>query len=392
MFMLFPYAVDRSSRKLPVVTITLIVLNVVICLATMFNIHAVAQVYGFKLNWAGLFTWFSSMFLHTDPIFHLGGNMYFLWMFGSVVEDGIGRLRYIGLYILGGLMASLTHGVMVALFVPAMRDIPAIGASGALAAVMGMFAVRYYRNHMKFFYLLGIRAGTFEMSSILGVALWGLREVVSGLFVIGGISGSSVANWAHIGGLVFGVVIAMTLGFSKDADKEFISDEAERYISSGTYAAAATKYAQLAEMEPDNPDVVMEKAWSELSAGDDTGAVRDLGRGIDLLCRADRKLEVPEAYVKLRTTCRTPLEARTLQTIGSVAESVRRLDVAAHAYYETLASHPGTKEAERAHFRLAHVYLAQGMAAEARQTWQAFRDAYPVSQWTVYADRSLAAG
>lgn len=383
-----PFAIDRHFRRLPWVTIALIALNTAICLLTVGNIDGIAEVLGFKLDVNGFYTWFTSMFLHADLIGHLGGNMYFLWLFGSVVEDGIGKLRFIGLYILGGLAASLSHGIMMFTFLPQYRNVPAIGASGALAAIVGLFAVRYYRNRMKIWWFIMFRAGVFELSAIAGVALWGLRELWSGIWVLGG-AASSVANWAHIGGLAFGVGAGLLLGFSKDADRDYLGEAAQHYEVAGAYSAAASQYAKLAAASPTDADILLQKAWALAAGGDGDGAVVDVATAIDVLSRADRKLDIVEAFAKLRSLTQAGLAPRTLQTIGSTAESLKRWDVAAHAYYELLTAHDGTREAERALFRLAHVYLAMGKRPEARQTWAAFAKRYPASEWIAYADGAL---
>lgn len=388
-----PFRIDRALKRFPAVTVTLIVVNALICFATFWNVPVI-QALGFKMNAAGAYTWLTSLFLHGDPIFHLGGNMYFLWLFGSVVEDAVGRLRYIGLYIAGGLAASLVHGAMVLTFLPQMRDVPTVGASGAIAAVIGVFAVRLYHDKMRVFWFAFYRWGTFDLTSVAGVILWGLREVASGVVTIAGAT-SSVANWAHVGGLAFGVVAALAFGLATESDREHVRAEADEYTAAGLGNLAVDRYQKLAATDPSDPDLALQAARA--AAQDPQAratAAREFRRAIGLLARTSRADDLVDAYRSLCTIARpSGLEGRTLQQIGSAAESLRRFDAAGGAYWELVKEHPATREAERAHFRLAHVYLETGMDAEARQTWESFASAHPNSQWFPYADaRLLAAG
>ncbi len=97
MFFVLPIKVDRALKRLPMVTIVLIAVNVAVCLCTVWDIRMFADVLGFKMNVNGVWTWFTSMFLHGDPIGHLGGNMYFLWLFGFFLYgQGIRRMGDLG--------------------------------------------------------------------------------------------------------------------------------------------------------------------------------------------------------------------------------------------------------------------------------------------------------
>ncbi|HEY3316798.1 MAG TPA: rhomboid family intramembrane serine protease [Coriobacteriia bacterium] len=395
MFFVLPFKVDRALKRLPLVTIILISVNVIVCLATFLDIHSIAKVAGFRMDVNGTWTWFTSMFLHVDPVFHLGGNMYFLWLFGSVVEDAIGRVRYILLYLAGGLAASLAHGLMVLAFMPQLRNVPAIGASGALAAVVGVFAVRFYKTNMRLAYfvwiLVFIRYGVWRITSVAGVALWAARELLSGLIAVSG-APSGVANWAHLGGLAFGIVASMTFGFVREADHEYLGDEAAEYAAAGTHSIAAQKYRRLAETAPEDPEVLVASACESAAAGQETPASRDFGKAVGLLSRSGRTGEIVEAYERFRISgAPVKLDARTLQTVGSAADAARRYDLAVPLYRELVERYPASREAERAVFRIAHVYLASGMEAEALQTWAWFTRTYPNSEWNAYADVRFSA-
>jgi membrane associated rhomboid family serine protease len=139
---------------------------------------------------------FISMFLHANLI-HIGGNMLFLWIFGNNVEDVMGPVIYIFYYIVGGVVASLAHVLLYG-----SSNQPVIGASGAIAAVMGVYLVRFPRARVLTIVPIFIFFTTY-------LPAW----LVLGVWFIGqfGISAASsgVATAAHIGGFVFGVLVGL---------------------------------------------------------------------------------------------------------------------------------------------------------------------------------------
>jgi len=152
-----------------------------------------------KLIWLSVL---SSMFLHGD-IMHLAGNMLFLWLFGNNIEDRWGHFRYLLFYLAGGFIATLGH----ALAAPA-STVPLVGASGAVAAVMGAYLVLFPRVDIRV--LLGIFPIRVEAWMLLGV--WFVSQ-----FFIGPTAG--VAWMAHVVGFVFGIVVAAAVRRSNHRDE-----------------------------------------------------------------------------------------------------------------------------------------------------------------------------
>jgi membrane associated rhomboid family serine protease len=148
-----------------------------------------------------LFAFFSSMFLHGGWV-HLIGNMWSLWIFGDNVEDRLGRANYLLLYLGSGIAAALLH-----IFTNATSGVPTIGASGAIAGVMGAY-FRFF-PHAKVetlvppFFLVALPAVVF-------LGWWFLLQLFNGAMSLG-VSGqfSGVAFWAHIGGFLFGFVVCL---------------------------------------------------------------------------------------------------------------------------------------------------------------------------------------
>lgn len=144
------------------------------------------------------FTILTSMFLH-GGLLHLGGNLLFLWVFGGNVEDALGHLRYAGFYLASGTAAALAQTLIgVAAADPL---IPMVGASGAIAGVMGAYMVLFPRSRVltviPIFFLIRV----VHLPARFFIGLWFVLQVFYG--VLGG-AGSGVAFFAHIGGFLFG--------------------------------------------------------------------------------------------------------------------------------------------------------------------------------------------
>src|SRR5262245_18009001 len=155
-------------------------------------------------------SWFTSMFLHGSWD-HILGNMLFLAVFGKNVEDAVGRLGYLAFYIAGGFVATLTQTAMTLLAgTTADARVPNLGASGAIAAVLGAYFVLY--PHSQVLGLIGIFPVRISAWFFLGFwFLYQLFEANFGLFQSSANGGGGVAFFAHVGGFVFGVVVAWIL-------------------------------------------------------------------------------------------------------------------------------------------------------------------------------------
>ena len=180
----------------------------------------VSYSYGFRPAHKSVFTSFTYMFLH-GGFGHLLGNMVFLWIVGCMLEMGLGRPKYLGLYIIGGLMA--VWGYWLAYMDSTM---PLVGASGSIAGLMGAYAVLFNKRKVKIFYSLGFYFNYLRIPAIILLPIWIGKEFYQLFF--GG--DSHVAYAAHIGGLVGGAVFGficmkLSLGFDEDVITETPVDE-----------------------------------------------------------------------------------------------------------------------------------------------------------------------
>ena len=150
-----------------------------------------------------LVTAFTSMFLHAGWE-HLLGNMLFLWIFGNNVEDAMGRVRFLGFYVIAGLAATATQTAVTMLAASADAErIPSVGASGAIAGVLGAYFVLLPRARVLVWSLFFL----FEVPAVAFLGLWFLFQLWSGGFsVLHPEQGGGVAFFAHIGGFAFGML------------------------------------------------------------------------------------------------------------------------------------------------------------------------------------------
>jgi len=163
-----------------------------------------------------LLTIITSMFMH-GGLLHIGGNMLFLWIFGNNIEDSMGPLRFVAFYLLGGLAAVLAQTA----FQPD-AAVPTIGASGAVAAVLGGYALLYPRARVVTLIFIVIFFTIIELPALLVLGGWFVLQALNGASElaqpVGG--GGGVAYWAHIGGFLFGLLVIRLFANREHEDYE----------------------------------------------------------------------------------------------------------------------------------------------------------------------------
>ncbi len=164
---LLPVGVDYEARRQPVVTFTLIGINVLVFVLEVLtglsgDGNSMIMTYGLVPVSHGWWAWLTSTFLH-GGLFHLLGNMVYLYLFGACVEDIMGRGKFVVFYLTGGIVANL---IQVMFTTSASADIPVVGASGAISACIGAFLVVLPKTEINFWYMLfWIKTGEFALRS-----------------------------------------------------------------------------------------------------------------------------------------------------------------------------------------------------------------------------------
>jgi membrane associated rhomboid family serine protease len=155
-------------------------------------------------NWWMIFT---SMFLHANWL-HIGGNMLSLWIFGNNVEDTLGKTRYILFYLATGAIAAYAH-----IFSEPLSDIPTVGASGAVAGLMGAYIILFPHARILSVVPLFVISTITEVPALLVIGFWALLQFLNSSMLGGGMQeGGGVAYFAHIGGFAAGILIILFLG------------------------------------------------------------------------------------------------------------------------------------------------------------------------------------
>jgi membrane associated rhomboid family serine protease len=155
-----------------------------------------------------------STFLHAG-LLHIAGNMLFLWVFGNNIEDHLGRVKFLVFYLLGGIAAAMAHVLWTLKDLPCTNDsfgacVPAVGASGAVAAVMGAYLLLFPRARVNVLVPIVIIFTVIQMSAFAVLGLWFLYQFLIAAQETVGATG--VAWMAHVGGFVFGLVAIYLLG------------------------------------------------------------------------------------------------------------------------------------------------------------------------------------
>jgi membrane associated rhomboid family serine protease len=197
--MLLPISHEKMTvRRMPVVTIGLVVVTVLAFVVVSVAGGGLTERLGYvpeRGNVLGLVTY---MFAHAD-VWHVAGNMWFLFLCGLSLEDRWGRLPFAIYYLVAGVVAAGVHHLATS--EPAAS---LIGASGAVAGAMGAFLVLFATTKIRFVGFLGFRLASFEAPAYVMLPLWAVVELLYGL----ALGSTGTAHWAHVGGFAFGVLAA----------------------------------------------------------------------------------------------------------------------------------------------------------------------------------------
>ena len=166
-------------------------------------------------------TLITSQFLHAG-FAHVGFNMLFLWIFGNNIEEELTHIKYLIFYLACGVLAALSQW-----FFSAQSAIPSLGASGAIAGVMGAYILKFPAAKIVTVVPLGFFFPILRIPAIFFLGFWFLQQAFNGLMMLEvpanvGMESGGVAYWAHAGGFVFGVILAPLLGLFSDQSKTYL--------------------------------------------------------------------------------------------------------------------------------------------------------------------------
>ncbi|MEM9432849.1 MAG: rhomboid family intramembrane serine protease [Pseudomonadota bacterium] len=208
---MFPIRDHNPSERTPIMTYALIALNVIVFLAYWPLFDDARALNGFFNTWAmipvniangeDLYTLITSMFLH-GGIMHLLGNMLFLWIFGDNLEDQMGHIPFLIFYLACGVGADLGQ-----ILAGPTSSVPNVGASGAIAGIMGAYLLLFPRAKVDILVIFIVFFKVFPVPAWVMLGLWFALQVFGGIGA--DLAQGGVAYWAHAGGFVIGIALAL---------------------------------------------------------------------------------------------------------------------------------------------------------------------------------------
>jgi membrane associated rhomboid family serine protease len=325
--------------------------------------------------------WLTHMFLHFGWM-HLLGNLLFFYLVGPLLEDVWGRPLFTGFYLLGGLMAAVAHFALD----PSSQAMMG-GASGAVAACIGAFCLRFAGRKVRigyFIWIIRIWRGTFAMPAWAWGGLWFGSEVLD--FLLWG-NTTGVAVMAHIGGFLFGFAVALGLRTTRFEDRYLAPELAKRQgawvadplltqakeaLERGDHEAARTAFTQAQAARPESADVLLTLGKFELEHGRAQVGIAKIERALQLLVGRDEPAAIWTALEELGP--RLPAEQLRPALAWRLAQAVEGAPEGLLPLAEPLYARAGTDTgatAVRALIRAVELRLARGELPERARDYMA---------------------
>ena len=381
---LMPIAYAESGKKpfLPKATIMLVLFNILVFyllrLGSAASLEFIAANFTFLPRhvtwWNLLLSPFSSMFLHAGGG-HLWGNMIVFWAFGPAVEERVGTGKFIVLYLVTGLLGSLLSVIIFRVFLS--ETFHALGASGAIAGITGVFLVRcYFKKLVIPLPLLGLINIKLKVHSLLPLGLFFLLDMRSGLKQLAG-NTSTIAYWVHVGSMVAGMAIAARLKLHGAAAEE-------KYTEAGLQALE-NSFARLdgesplraaLELNPENQPALL--GMARLLATTRKPEGRELfQRAIGLMLRSDPAQAV-EIYKEYMESYNRMLEPDLQYRLAGIFYHLGEHEPAARSL-EMVINEPSTSDdtRQRAFYQLVLLLAENNMLEAAHYRLRQFGEQFP---------------
>lgn len=315
--------------------------------------RSVFRTYGYVPAQKSALTLFTSMFMHGGWL-HLIGNMFFLWLTGTSLEDKWGRLVFLILYLASGVAGTLIHGSVH----PA-STVPMVGASGAIAGLMGAFLIRLTTTRIRFFYWFYFIRGTFHAPAYVVLPLWLFQQfAMAGSGQTGG-----VAVWAHIGGFGLGVAAALLIQ-GTNFEARFLAPSirkktswsaserlstALRRFDQGDVDGAIKDLQALLRVKPESIEARTPLIAAYETKGDHVAAGKESARLVrGYLAVRDMEGALAAAKEHDRTYREVPLFMRELLALAAHQEKLGQHAEAAQLYQKAIAAWPNDPLAPKA--------------------------------------------
>ena len=349
--------------------------------------------YGFRPAYGSFLTAFTYMFLHGSAG-HLFGNMIFLWIVGCMLEMGLGRILYSGLYIFGGLAAAGLFGLIYI-----HSTVPVVGASGAIAGLMGAFAVLFGRKKVKIFYSLGFYFNYLKIPGIILLPIWIGNEFFQLFFG----SARHVAYVAHIGGLMGGALLGFislkfSLAFNEDVFDEVPEDEispliekALNHIAELDMETGSQILEQVLTKDPENVDALTHLFNIYKLDPEDEKFHKTSKKLLFQLSRSydtyEKAYQIYQEY--LRHTHHPHLSPQLYVQLSAIFAATGHLESAVKILALLIKKVPESPGIPTVLLKLARAYRQNGMAGEGTKCLQLICHKYPETTEAQVARKSL---
>jgi len=388
--MLIPIGTNIGLKKIPYATIGLLLANWLVYAFTSgmyykteFLIWRYFYLYPGETHPWQLVT---SMFFH-GSFWHLFGNSLFLWVFGIFVEDKVGWKQYLFLYFLTGIAAGLIHSSMIGLFLRDKLTIPALGASGAISGIMGVYLYRCYYSRIKLllFFVIPI-----QLPAVVVLGFWFLRDFLGGIAAIKGIH-QNVAFWAHVGGFLTGLATSKYLKYEGEARRERLEHTVRTQLGrQDGYAQGMMAAEQLLETDKNNPQLHLKMAQAKSRTAGSKEGKEHYEQAIKLMLNTDREnvVAVFVEYWKKYLTIIEPQHqlrvSRLLATSGNTSLARATLEAIINGNY------PPDRSMEAAYFDLAKLYEQHLQQYDlARAVYQQYMKKFPQTEHKAFVENKL---
>jgi membrane associated rhomboid family serine protease len=397
-FYFLPVGTEVRLRKIPLVTLFLLGLNAAVFVAVRFlgtDSYFLLRLAFVPVRFQ-VHALLTSCFIHVDFL-HIVPNLLYLWIFGSVLEDRMGRVHYLGAYLVCGALSMMVQAVAVVSFVPQNAAFPIIGASGAISGLLGLFLVRFYYVRVKvaslaLLFLQGVyRASISRLNAGGAMLLWILIQLAYGLSSSSNPL-STTAYWSHISGFLFGLALGLTGGLGKEAGLERKLLKGKRYFEEGKWFAAMGELIEFLRVRPLDAEARALLARTFLLTGQRKKATREYSKAIVRELNSGGFGAAVELYEEMKRISEgAELPASSQLVMARRLEENGRLDLSAEAYATFGSSNPGTDKAPASLLKAAEIYATKlNDLDKASELCLRVRGLYPQTTWAQIARKRLA--
>ncbi len=375
-------------EAIPIVTYGIILINVAAYLLSRGDLHHAVLNYGLIPSEIRIGRLFICNFLHDGPV-HLALNMLQLYLFGRRIERVTGKLEYCMFYIGACFAASLLHvGIVYATLPPYYATRAIVGASGAVAGVMGVYAVRFHRENL--------RIDRAQIPALLVIMVFMLVQLILGILGLYrdnllGFNLRHVAYWSHLGGFGFGVAVALLGNMALQGEREYLTANADASESEDNLLEAAREYELLLTYDPDNAFAYAQlgRIWALLR--EESQSLPYYNTAIDLFShqgREEEALEVSEQMTQFWKSASLSPDVRfRLATYLDESGQPRKAEMEFRRIADLF---PESPEAQMSLLKVGVIRLTEmNDPAGAVSTLTSFLNCYPDSEWRKFAEETI---